>query len=216
MAMSLRRPAITGILFDIGGVLVALDGVPYLARVLQLEESHEALHKLWLACPSVIAHETGRMSAEAFAAALVVELELPVPPEAFLLDFAAWLQCPHPGAFELVERIPQQYRVAALSNMSAFHWTRIAAMGWPSRFDAVYLSCQIGHLKPSVEAFQVALDGMKLPAAEVLFLDDGQVNIAAARALGMEAQLVRGPEEVEGVLRQYGVLLGDSISRDVP
>ena len=205
MAMSLRQRAISGVLFDIGGVLVALDGVPYLARVLQLPESHEVLHNLWLACPSVVAHETGRMSAGAFAVALVEELELPVSPDQFLLDFAGWLQRPHPGAVELVERIPRQYRVAALSNMSAFHWTQIAAMDWPDRFEAVYLSCEIGHLKPSVEAFQIALDGMKLPAAEVLFLDDGQANVAAARALGMEAQWVRGPEDVGRVLEQYGV-----------
>jgi putative hydrolase of the HAD superfamily len=198
--------AISGILFDIGGVLVALDGVPYLTRALQLEESHDEMHRRWLACPSVVAHETGRMSAEEFAAALVDDLNLPVAPDEFLLEFGAWLQGPHPGAFELVDGIPGQYRVAALSNMSAFHWTRIAAMGWPSRFDAVYLSCQIGHLKPSVEAFQVAFDGMKLPAAEVLFLDDGQANVAAARALGMEAQLVRGPEEVRLALEEYGVL----------
>ena len=184
MAMSLRRPAISGVLFDIGGVLVALDGVPYLARVLQLEESHEALHKLWLACLSVVAHETGRMSAEAFAAGLVAELELPVSPEAFLIEFAAWLQGPHPGAFELVERIPRQFRVAPLSNMSAFHWTLIAAMDWPTRFEAVYVSCEIGHLKPSVEAFRVALDGLKLPPAEVLFLDDGQANVAALGGWG--------------------------------
>ena len=209
------KTTISGILFDIGGVLVALDGVPYMTRVLQLEESHDEMHRRWLACPSVVAHETGRMSAEAFAAALVADLNLPVAPDDFLLDFAAWLQGPHPGAFELVECIPRQYRVAALSNMSAVHWTRIAAMGWPQRFEAVYLSCQIGHLKPSVEAFQVALDGMHLRPAEVLFLDDGQANVAAARSLGMEAQLVRGPEQIRHVLERYGVLPVDGAAGDL-
>jgi putative hydrolase of the HAD superfamily len=100
--------------------------------------------------------------------------------------------------------------------MSAFHWSRIAAMGWPQRFEAVYLSCEIGHLKPSVEAFQVALDGMQLPASEVLFLDDGQANVAAARALGMDAQLVREPEEIQHVLEQCGVLPGENVARDIP
>jgi putative hydrolase of the HAD superfamily len=85
----LRPPAISGILFDIGGVLVALDGVPYLARALQLEASYEAMHRRCLASPSVVAHETGKLSAEVFAAAVVADLNLPVTPDPFLLDFAA-------------------------------------------------------------------------------------------------------------------------------
>ena len=64
----------------------------------------------------------------------------------------------------------------------------------------------LGDLKPAVEAVRVALDGMRLPPAQVLFLDDGQANVSAARSLGMEALVVRGPEEARLVLEQYGVL----------
>ena len=66
--------------------------------------------------------------------------------------------------------------------MSAFQWTRTQAMGLPCRFDAIFLSCEIGWLKPAPEAFQAALDGMALPPGEVLFLDDGAANVQAARA----------------------------------
>jgi putative hydrolase of the HAD superfamily len=196
---------ISGVLFDIGGVLVGLDGVPSLAKLLQLEPHHEELHRRWLACPSVVRHETGQISADQFAIEVVRDLGLSLSPEAFLGEFAGWLTAPLPRAFELVDRIPLGYQVAALSNMSAFHWNQIHAMGLPARFDAIYLSHEIGCLKPAPEAFQAALDGMALPSGEVLFLDDGAANVQAARTLGMEAHLVRGPAEAEAVLQAYGV-----------
>ena len=78
--------------------------------------------------------------------------------------------------------------------------------GLPARFDALYLSHEIGCLKPAPEAFRLALDGMALPSGEVLFLDDGAANVDSARALGIQAHLVRGPAEAEAVLQAYGVL----------
>jgi putative hydrolase of the HAD superfamily len=205
--------AISGVLFDIGGVLVGLDGVPSLAKLLQIEPLHEEIHRRWMACPSVVRHETGQIAADQFAIEVVQDLGLSLSPEAFLDEFAGWLTEPLPGAFALVDCISSAYRVAALSNVSAFHWNRIHAMGLPSRFDALYLSHEIGHLKPSPEAFQAALAGMALPASEVLFLDDGAANVEAARALGMEAHLVRGPSEAESVLHAYGVLGGPRARR---
>jgi putative hydrolase of the HAD superfamily len=85
---------VSGVLFDIGGVLVALDGVPSLARLLQIEASHEEIHKLWATCPSVVLHETGRISAQESAERVVADLELPASPDAFLLEFTNWLEAP--------------------------------------------------------------------------------------------------------------------------
>ena len=126
--------------------------------------------------------------------------------QAFVLEFASWLTGPLAGAFDLVTRIPKRYRVGVLSNMSAFHWRRIAGMGLPDRFDFICVSCETGFLKPSVQAFQVALEKMALPTREVLFLDDGAANVDAARSLGMAAHVVKNPVQVELVLKQHGVL----------
>ncbi len=197
---------IAGILFDIGGVLVALDGVPTMAKLFGVEPRHEALHAMWIASPSVVAHETGKIDAAAFAAGLVAEFRLPITADRFLQEFSNWPTGLLPGALQLLDEIPDTYHIAALSNTSAIHWEKIRTMGLVDRFDQTYLSHQIGSLKPASRAFLVALEGMNLSPPDVLFLDDGLRNIDAAAKLGMHAHLARGPEEARRVLGQYGIV----------
>jgi len=199
------KDGIRGVLFDIGGVLVTLDGVPSLAKLLRIEASHEAIHALWLSSPSVVAHETGKISMEKFAAGVVADLHLPIAPDAFLQDFCAWPGAVKPGTFELLDAIPDRYRVAALSNTSAAHWDRIKTMGLARRFERTYLSHETGCLKPGHEAFWFALNDMGLSPADVVFLDDSASNVHAARALGIHAHLARDPQEAMAVLEEYGV-----------
>jgi HAD superfamily hydrolase (TIGR01509 family) len=79
-------------------------------------------------------------------------------------------------------------------------------MGLPDRFDFLCMSCEIGFLKPSAQAFQIALERMELPPCEVLFLDDGAVNVDAARSLGMAAHVVKNPVQAESALKEHGIL----------
>jgi glucose-1-phosphatase len=205
---------ITAIVFDIGGVLVELDGVPTLAKLMTLDgASRDAIHERWMQSAAVIAYETGRISAAAFASAAVTEFQLPVTADWFLEAFNEWPRRLQPGALELLDEIPKRYRLAALSNTSVSHWERIEAMGLAHRFERLYLSHQIGRLKPSHQAFETALEDLGVTPSDVLFLDDIQSNVTAARALGLHAEVVADPREARIALERYGVLQSAEQSR---
>jgi putative hydrolase of the HAD superfamily len=197
---------VSGILFDAGGVLVVLDGMTRLRGMLGPEVSHDEMHERWLACPSMVRHETGQISLDEFTSGIVGELGLAMSASEFLDEFTGWLKGPIPGAFDLVQRIPAEYRVAILSNMSALHWKKVQTMPLPRRIESAFVSCETGVLKPAPEAFLRAAQGMGLEPGRVLFLDDGGDNVAAARSLGFEAHVVRTPDAVESVLHEYSVI----------
>ena len=196
------------ILFDVGGVLVQLDGVRSIVEWTGGRMSAEDIWRLWLYSPSVRAFETGRMAPEAFAIAVLEELGLPMAPGAFLESFTQWPTGLYPGALELVARIPAQYRRALLSNSNALHWPRVVEeMRLGEMFEHRFVSHLTGRIKPDHDAFEHVLASLGCRAGHVLFLDDNAPNVEIARSLGMQAVVVHGATGAEQALVNAGVLV---------
>lgn len=68
------------------------------------------------------------------------------------------------------------------------------------RFDAVVVSCEVGCSKPQAAIYELTLARLGARPAETLFVDDREENVAAARALGLQALLFAGPD-AEAALR---------------
>ena len=198
--------SISALLFDINGVLVQLNGRDKLARLLGNNPTPETVHALWASSPSVTAYETGKLSTQAFAEGVVSDLDLNVTPEAFLENFSSWANCLFPGTLALFDGLSDSFLVAALSNTNEVHWENIKALGLAEKFEHIYLSHEIGCLKPSIKAFEIALEGMNLKASDILFLDDSLKNIKTAHSLGFDAHLVKSALEAKQVLKTYGVI----------
>lgn len=197
---------LSAVLFDVGGVLIELDGLPSLAKLLDSQQSHDMIYKHWMASPAVIRHETGQISSDEFAVQIVQDLNIDLTPDAFMENFATWIVGVFPNTFDLLNAIPSTLPVAALSNTSAAHWKHVEATGLPDKLDHLFLSHEIGHLKPDHQAFQAAVDGLKLPAQEIIFFDDNMDNVTAANAFGLQAHQVFNPEQARKVLTQYRLI----------
>ncbi|MEO1957513.1 MAG: HAD family phosphatase [Methylophilaceae bacterium] len=197
---------ISAILFDVGGVLIELNGLPSIAKLLDSNQSLEDIYKHWMAAPSVIGHETGKLSTDEFAQEVVKDLKLSITADAFMENFSTWIVGTFPDTFDLLDAIPNTLKVAALSNTSDAHWKEVEATGLANKIEYLYLSHKIGHLKPSLPAFQCAVDGLGVPPEEIIFFDDVIENINAANSFGLKAHQVLNPSQAKAILNQYKLL----------
>lgn len=72
-------------------------------------------------------------------------------------------------------------------------------------FEGCVVSSEVGMMKPSAEIFRHLLQTHRLAAAETVFLDDFQINVDGAKAVGLEARLFTTPERCEQDLRELGL-----------
>lgn len=210
-AASMTEPSI--LLFDLGGVLVEVSGLPALQRLLpQLDASQ--IQARWQASPAVTAFESGRIGAREFSEQFVQEWQLPLEPPQFLANFASWVSGFYPGAKELLADLRRTHTVACLSNTNATHWARLAEAG--SLFDCCIASHLTGHMKPDARAFAHAAQVLGAPAQAIVFFDDLAPNVAAARQTGMRAFQVRGIAETAAALRSCGIVRTAPITTNSP
>jgi glucose-1-phosphatase len=96
----------------------------------------------------------------------------------------------------------------ALSNTNAVHLQELQR-AFPrvlAAFDRVFCSHEIGCRKPTAQSFAHVVDAIGMPPAQVLFFDDLEENVQAARAFGLQGVVVRGPQDVRDALAERSLL----------
>lgn len=89
----------------------------------------------------------------------------------------------------LDERRSAGWRLAALTNTNQLHHDR----WWPmyrdalTMFERIHLSHELGARKPEPACFEAVLELEGVPPEEVVFVDDAEEHVTAARSLGIEA-----------------------------
>ncbi len=75
---------------------------------------------------------------------------------------------------------------------------------WLMNFDFVTFSGEVRLIKPDPEIYQHTLRGLGVTACEALFLDDREINIRAAQALGINALRFESTEQLRRELESVG------------
>jgi putative hydrolase of the HAD superfamily len=117
-------------------------------------------------------------------------------------DLASWSEADDRMVDLVTELAGQGRSLGLLSNIIADlvpvfegrhgHWLR--------HFAARTYSCRIGVAKPDPRAYQICAEQLGVGTRDVMFFDDTERNVVAARAAGMTAEVFTSPEQVRGLL----------------
>lgn len=85
---------------------------------------------------------------------------------------------------EYIHSLKNRCKIAILSDLTFFDKKRINDQYNLSKFDKVYLSFEIGISKPDRRIYEYVLNDLKIPAENILFIDDNIFNILMAKNYG--------------------------------
>ncbi len=188
--MDFDPKSIRNIIFDLGGVLYAIDPrrtAAGLAALAGPRARHMAMDD-----PLFLALEMGTISPPDFRNELRRAIDSSASDAALDEAWNALLLGPIRGRLDWVRQLSERYRVILLSNTNVIHaqiWGPECAEMF-GHMEKTWFSFDLGMRKPDVVIYDHVLAQMGMNATESLFLDDSAANIAGAASIGIQTLLV--------------------------
>ena len=128
-----------------------------------------------------------------------------------------------PGMESLLERLSLALRIFAFTNTNSAHtavWRPLYRDAL-RHFERIFISHDMGVRKPEERSFLIVLEALGLPADAVVFIDDREENVEAARALGIHGIVFENAQDTETRFLKLGVRLdapatGSGVSSSLP
>jgi glucose-1-phosphatase len=197
---------ISTVLFDLGNVLAYIDfsafwhdlGFLRAEEIVPFKEEYTAL---------TLQYETGYISTDDYLNGLrtvfnnkfaIVQLEQ---------AFSCIIQQPVEGMADIVKRVSTIHQTALVSNTNEIHY-RLSL----TKFEALkilhkhYLSYQLRVMKPAHGFYEAIIKDQGIHPSQILFIDDLETNVKAAKSAGMQAVKFEGTVQLETNLKTLAIL----------
>ena len=188
------------IIFDLGNVIIDIDFDLTFRQFSKLSSQYSWEEVRYFIKEKCIweDYEKGLVDDEQFRETLRNELKIKASDKELDRAFCGLLQKIQPERIELLQRLSKKYRLFILSNTSNIHFKEVEKFLFESSgirdfnqiFEKVFLSFEMGKLKPELEIYQQVLKEANLQAHETLFLDDMLINLEAAATIGIHTQQI--------------------------
>ena len=185
---------IRALIFDLCDTIVRTAGAPGLNRLPGVaDRNHARRVDQWIAnSAEFAAFECGKISSQIFLAAFRKGAGLCASDATLRRAFDRFVLHEIEGVAPLLRQLAAEYPLYALSNNNELLWRGVQRVCTAlDVFERVFLSQEIGLLKPDLAAFRYALEQIGCQPREAVLIDDNPYCVAAAAALGMETVLFR-------------------------
>ena len=195
------------VIFDLGGVVVRWDPDAIIAGVFSQDDIRKRVGQAVFAHPDWLELDRGTLGRDeairraaqrsGIAQAEIRKLLLAVPPSLV----------PFPETVDLLYRLKARgYPLYCLSNM---HFASIEHLEREHKFFEVFsgaaISCRLNLCKPEAGIYEHLLKTYALEPRNTVFIDDVDVNIAAAAKAGIRTIQFKNAAQCERELRALGV-----------
>jgi len=204
------------IIFDFGNILINLDHKKCYETFLEVLEHDFSAGMPEKLLATFHRYEKGEINTESFLWVLQQ-----FKPDAEIRDIIyAWNsilgELPQ-SRFDMLLELRSKYNIAMLSNINDMHEIEIDKrvkqdMGiedfHATYFDKVFYSHLIGYKKPDSECYAFVQKQLGVKAEDILFIDDMEKNIVAAKAMGWNGQVHNPNHDIINNIANYLLHVG--------
>jgi len=194
--------------FDLGGVVVRWEPEILIAEIFDDPEVRRAIHSGFVGHTDWVELDRGTLAPEDAVVRASERTGLSCSELRYFLQRVPSRLIPITDTVELLYRLKAQgHSLYCLSNM---HFASIEYLERAYDFFAVFtgkvISCRLNLCKPEPKIYSHLLETYGLTASDTVFIDDVEVNLTAARQLGIQTIRFESAVQCTDELRAIGCL----------
>lgn len=202
---------IKNIVFDLGGVIIDLDGMEAVRRFKEIGvKDAEELLDPYEQKGIFLELENGKIDVEAFCNSLRKHAGKELSFEEITWAWLGFVVDVPQSKLDYILTLREKYKIYLLSNTNPIiqeQWARTNKFSEAGRpindyFDKMYTSYEVGVTKPDIRIFEFMLKDSGMNPAETLFVDDSAKNIEVGLSFGMHVYQPENGEDWREAIRK--------------
>jgi glucose-1-phosphatase len=197
------------LLFDLGRVLVDFDHLRSAQRISAFcSRTPGEIYDLFFESGVTIAFEAGKITPQDFYLQVKQMLDLKLSYASFepIWNDIFFLSAKNRSVFGLINALRANYKIALLSNINILHYEYLKKH-FPvfGVFDKVFLSFQLGLIKPNQEIYNLVVQDLGVDPQEIFYTDDRPELVESAKSLGIKARVFTDFNQLISDLGDIGI-----------